>query len=269
LAANQARELRDREGRSLDELRAECGFEGSLESVRLRPGIYAYFVELHIEQGPILEAEGLQIGLVTGIAAPASGQILIEGEGGHAGGLLMADRRDALAAAADLILAVEKCAKNTGSEDTVATVGVCEVFPGAVNSVPSRVKLSLDVRDIDLARRDGVLRGIEAACNEVSKRRRVRVIVDVQTADAPALCSENILLAARGACDLLGLSYREMVSRAYHDSLFLSRIAPTAMIFIPCRGGVSHRPDEYSSPGQIQAGVQVLAHTIAELSSAA
>ena len=105
---------------------------------------------------------------MTHIAAPASQRILIEGEGGHAGGKLMPGRKDALAAAAELILALEAAAKSTGAIDTVGTVGVCEVFPGAVNSIPSRVRLETDVRDTDGARRDRVLDALKASCAEVS-----------------------------------------------------------------------------------------------------
>ena len=154
--------LRDKEGRGLDELRTQAGFTGPLESVALPQGRFHQFVELHIEQGPFLEQEGIDLGLVTHIAAPASLRILIEGEGGHAGGKLMPGRKDALAAAAELILALEAAAKSTGAIDTVGTVGVCEVFPGAVNSIPSRVRLETDIRDIDRARRDSVLDALQS-----------------------------------------------------------------------------------------------------------
>ena len=150
LSPDHARTLRDKEGHSLDELRTNAGFTGDLASVILGPGHYHAFVELHIEQGPLLEREGLDLGIVTHIAAPASYRILIEGEGGHAGAMLAkATRHDApeAAAAAELILALESAAKSSGVIDTVATVGVCEVFPGAVNSVPSRVRLETDIRD--------------------------------------------------------------------------------------------------------------------------
>src|SRR5439155_25038593 len=106
----------------------------------------------HVEQGPVLEAKDLAVGVVTAIAAPASLRIWIEGEGGHAGTVLMPYRRDAFLAAAEIALAVEGAAKSTGAIDTVGTVGVCEVFPGAVNSIPSRVKVEIDVRDTDVER---------------------------------------------------------------------------------------------------------------------
>jgi len=267
LTAESAAKLRDKDDQSLDEVRRAAGFIAPLASAQLRPGHYAHFVELHIEQGPILEREGLDIGIVTAIAAPASSRITIEGEGGHAGAMLMPIRKDALAAASEVILAVEAAALATGVIDTVATVGMCDVFPGAVNSVPSRVRLSLDVRDIDEGRRDKVLADIQQACEATAAKRGVIITTKVINSDAPASCSPLILDAIEAACNEEQISSQRMVSRAYHDSLFMARICPIAMIFIPCRGGVSHRPDEFSTPESIAQGSRILAKTLATLSS--
>jgi N-carbamoyl-L-amino-acid hydrolase len=267
LTPMQACALRDKEGRGLNELRSHAGFSGLLESVALPKGRFHQFIELHIEQGPLLEQEGVDLGLATHIAAPASMRILIEGEGGHAGGKLMPGRKDALAAAAELILALEAAARATGAIDTVGTVGVCEVFPGAVNSIPSRVRLETDIRDISAARRDRVIDVLKNSCAEVAQRRGVSVATEMLNADPPATCDPAILDAMEQAAQASGKTYKRMVSRAYHDSLFMARIAPVAMLFIPCRGGVSHRPDEYASPEWIGSGVNVLARTLAALSS--
>jgi ureidoglycolate amidohydrolase len=258
-------QLRDKEGKTLDQWRAAAGFTGGLADVRLPAGYYAAFVELHIEQGPRLERDGVPLGVVTAIAAPASWRIWIEGEGGHAGAVLMPQRRDAFCAAAEIVLAVENAAQSTGAVDTVGTVGVCDVFPGAVNSVPSRVRLEMDVRDIDGARRDSVLEEIKHACEEVALRRGVAVRTEVVNADPPAECDPRIVDALERAASVHGLAFQKMVSRAYHDTLFMSRIAPTAMLFIPCRGGVSHRPDEYAAPEAIAQGALVLAEALGEL----
>ena len=136
LTPQQALALRDKEGRTLEEWRVQAGLPGPLDSVAVKPGRFHQFVELHIEQGPYLEQESLDVGLVTHIAAPASQRIVIEGEGGHAGGKLMPGRKDALAAAAELILALEAAAKSTGAIDTVGTVGICEVFPAPSTAFP-------------------------------------------------------------------------------------------------------------------------------------
>ncbi len=179
----------------------------------------------------------------------------------------MPDRNDALCAAAELILAIESAARNSGAADTVATVGICEVFPGAVNSIPSRVRLSIDIRDTDLARRDAVMKITENACRAISEKRRVSIEPEVLNADAPADCAPAIVKALSHSCRKHGLTFLPMVSRAYHDSLFMAGIAPTAMLFIPCRNGYSHRPDEYASPEDIVRGTLVLAETLATLSA--
>jgi ureidoglycolate amidohydrolase len=260
-----ADQYKDRDGVSLQDARWACGFEGSLETVRLPPGTYSAFVEMHIEQGPMLEQHNVPLGVVTAIAAPASLTIRIDGQGGHAGAVLMPDRHDAFLAAAEIALAVESSARSSGSIDTVGTVGVCELFPGAVNSIPSRVRMEVDVRDIDEARRNEVLQKIELTCEEVAHRRGVQIKIELVNADPPAQCDTHVVDTLVQACETQGLPFERMISRAYHDSLFMSRIAPTAMLFIPCRGGVSHRPDEYASPEAISQGTLVLAETLAQL----
>jgi N-carbamoyl-L-amino-acid hydrolase len=257
--------LADSSGASLRHVRQKAGFHGDLASTKLAPGHYAGFVELHIEQGPLLEQRGVPIGVVTAIAAPASLRIAIQGEGGHAGAMLMPYRHDAFLAAAEIALAIETAALATGAIDTVATTGICEVFPGLVNSVPSKAKLEADIRDIDGARRDGVISRLETACKDTAAKRGVTVTTEVVNCDDPASCDPKIVATIAAVCESENIRYDRMVSRAYHDSLFMSRICPASMIFIPCRNGVSHRPDEYSSPEAIATGTRVLAETLLRL----
>ena len=266
LSVETAKRLTDSEGKSLEDVRGNAGLRGGLDEVKLPGSYYKAFVELHIEQGPLLERQQTPLGVVTNIAAPASMRIVVEGAGGHAGGVLMPDRRDALCAAAELILAIEDAARSSGAVDTVATVGICEVFPGAVNSIPSRVRLSADIRDTDLERRDLVIKAMENACNAISAKRKLAIHIEQLNADAPAQCAPSVVEALSDACRKHQQRFLPMVSRAYHDSLFMSRIAPTAMLFIPCRNGYSHRPDEYASPEDIARGVLVLAGALAMLS---
>ena len=267
LPANAATQLSDNEGQTIEQVRKHAGFLGELQQVTLPDHYYKGFVELHIEQGPLLEREGQALGVVERIAAPASLRVTVEGEGGHAGAVLMPDRRDALCAAAELILALESAARASGAIDTVATVGICDVFPGAVNSIPARVRLSVDLRDTDLARRDTVLKSLEEACRTTSAKRQVKIHTELLNADAPAQSDPGILRALRRACQQHQFSALTMTSRAYHDSLFMSRIAPMAMLFIPCRHGYSHRPDEYASPEDIARGTLILAETLAVLAA--
>jgi len=256
---------RGKESETLAEVRSRAGFDGPLSAVHLKAGHYHAWVELHIEQGPLLEREQIPIGIVTAIAAPASYRFEINGVGGHAGALLMPDRRDALCAAAEIILSIEKHVLATKAIDTVGTAGTCDVYPGAVNSVPSRVTLQVDVRDIDPGRRENVMREVRLDVQELALRRGVKVEETLVNADEPALCSEHVVGVIHSVCHDAAISAKHMVSRAYHDSLFMARIAPIAMIFIPCRGGVSHRPDEYASPESIADGTRVLAGTLARL----
>jgi ureidoglycolate amidohydrolase len=265
LTAEAAKKLNDSDGVGVDDVRRKAGFSGELEGVKLPSRYYKAFVELHIEQGPLLEREQIPLGLVTRIAAPAGLRVVIEGAGGHAGGVLMPDRRDALCAAAELILAIENAARTRGAVDTVATVGMCDVFPGAVNSIPARVRLSVDVRDTNLERRDGVMRVMEEAERAIAAKRGVTIEQELLNADAPADSGPAVVEALSRACEKHGFRSMPMTSRAYHDSLFVSRISPMAMLFIPCRNGYSHRPDEYASPEDIARGALVLAETLASL----
>jgi ureidoglycolate amidohydrolase len=259
------------EGLTLHDVRTAAGFTGSLDTVKLPADYYRAWVELHIEQGPLLERDGIDLGIVTNIAAPASYRYIIEGFGGHAGALLMPDRRDALCAAAELILSVERhtLAANAASHgvDSVATIGTVAVHPGAVNSVPSRVTLMLDIRDTDVARRDAIMNALHADIREIEARRRVKVTEEQINADIPAISDPHISATLEAVCQSEGVPYKKMVSRAYHDSSFMARVAPIAMLFIPCRAGVSHRPDEYAAPGSIALGTRVLALTLAKLAN--
>ncbi len=266
LDAGAGERLRDSRGLTLNQIRESAGFSGALEDTQLAAGYYAAFVELHIEQGPLLERAGLPIGIVTAIAAPAALRLSIEGEGGHAGAVLMPDRHDAFLAAAEIALALEQLALSTGAIDSVGTSGVCEVFPGAINSIPSRVRLEIDIRDTDEQRRDGLLSAFNTATGEIAARRGVYIQGEIISTDPPAICDPKIVGVLEAACQSHALGYQKMVSRAYHDSLFVSRFAPAAMVFIPCRGGVSHRPDEYASPAAIASGATVLAEALAKLS---
>ena len=267
ISVEKVQSLRDREGRSLDQLRAAAGYSGPLESVRLPNGYYHSFVELHIEQGPILEEKGIPIGIVEHIAGPSSYRVTLHGEGGHAGAVLMPVRRDAMLAGAEIALAVEHAAKNSGSPDTVGTVGVFRIEPGAVNSVPFKAYLEIDLRDARMESRSKAFTEIRAAAEAACARRGVRLEFEEINADPPAAGDRRTIEIAESVCAALGLKSMRMVSRAYHDSLFMARVSPTTMIFIPCLNGWSHRPEEFSTIEHIASGAEVLAHTMARLST--
>ncbi len=265
LTPARAAALLDVQGRSLETWRRRAGCRGRLDSVPLSKQVYSAFVELHIEQGPILEREKISIGVVEKIAAPSTLRLQLTGVGGHAGATLMPGRRDALLAGAEIALAVEQAVLNCGSPDAVGTTGVFKIEPGAVNSVPCRAWLEVDVRDTQVRTRARALAQIEAAARAICRRRKIGLKLERLNVDPPAICDPALVKTIAGICRAQKISCQRMISRAYHDSLFMARVCPTTMIFIPCFKGYSHRPDEYSSPAQIKRGVQVLAETLAVL----
>ncbi len=180
----------------------------------------------------------------------------------------MPARHDALCGASEFVLALEKAAKNSGSPDTVATTGVLRVSPGAINSIPARVEMEVDLRDIRLDSRSATWAAVTASLEEISARRGLTTSTSVINQDPPATCDPALVDAVETAAKARGYTCRRMISRAYHDSLFMARLAPTTMIFIPCRNGWSHRPDEFSSPEQMEKGVAVLADVLAKVSTA-
>ena len=228
---------------------------------------YAAFVELHIEQGPSLEQLGIPIGVVDAIAGPSSYRVTLTGEGGHAGAVLMPDRHDAGLAGAEIALAVERAALDSAAPTRSARPACSASRPNAINSIPC----DRDARDRfpgHAARH--AHRGVGAA----SKRRSPRSARGAasrgrsrrSTRTRPRTCAPALVDLVVDVAAALGHRVERLVSRAYHDSLFMAQLCPTTMIFIPCRGGVSHRPDEYSSPEAIAAGATVLAHALARLS---
>jgi len=270
LSPAQALALRSKQADSLLELKENAGYfeDPTLTSVRLSPGAYHAFLELHIEQGPLLEQDAFDIAAVEKIAAPSAFRFRLEGSGGHAGGVLMPGRRDALLAAAEIALAVEKAALDSGCPDTVATTGVLTIEPGAINSIPCRALMEIDLRDTNVKTRQKAFDEIQAAATEISARRNVELRFESINSDPPAICDPGLVDLILREAEANQLKARRQISRAYHDSLFMALLCPTAMIFIPCRNGYSHRPDEYSSPEQIAAGVQVLGGVLRELAGA-
>ncbi|XWS53861.1 hypothetical protein CRYUN_Cryun10bG0036600 [Craigia yunnanensis] len=258
--------------------------EDDLSSVFLKKGSYSAFVELHIEQGPILEEEDISllnvtaasfspcvsIGIVTAIAAPASIKVDFEGNDGHAGAVLMPNRNDAGLAAAELALAVEKHVLESGSIDTVGTIGILELHPGAINSIPSKSHLEIGMyhtRDIDEKRRNVVIEKIHQSAIAIARKRKLTLSeFKIVNQDPPVLSEKSIIEAMEAASKELNLAQKFMISRAYHDSLFMARISPIGMIFIPCYKGYSHKPEEYASTQDIANGVKVLVLTLAKLS---
>lgn len=223
------------------------------------------FVELHIEQGAVLEQRGVGLGVVERIAAPHQLRVTFSGKPRHAGSTPMALRLDALCGAAELVLAVERLARESPSGTTVGTVGTVAVAPGAVNVIPGEVTVDVDVRDVVLDPREQVVASIEEATAEIAARRGLESVVRQMVFDTPAPCDPRIVATVRSACEELGTPYLEMTSGAYHDAMVLGARVPIGMIFVPSRDGLSHHPEEYTEPAQLELGVKVLTRTLAKL----
>jgi ureidoglycolate amidohydrolase len=260
--------LRDRDGVSMAEALRAAGFEPDrLAEARIDPATIHALVELHIEQGAVLERGGEAIGVVTAIAAPHDFRVALRGAATHAGATPMDLRRDALAGAAEAMLVIERLAQQSPSGTTVGTVGVVRVRPGAINVVPGEVELDVDVRDSDLAAREQVVSSILTAAEAIAGRRGLEVDVAPIVEDAPVACDAAVVEAAEASCRELDLAHRRMASGAYHDAMIMGRHVPIGMVFVPSVGGISHHPDEYTAPEDLDRGVRVLAGTLARLAA--
>ncbi len=232
------------------------------EATRVRGSVYAY-VELHIEQGRILESKKIPLGIVTGIAGPAWLRFTLIGEAAHAGTTPMNLRRDALAAAAAVIGRIEGEAARTGT--SVGTVGQLELSPGGINIIPGQVTFSVDLRDID----EGVRNDLEARILHeaalLCEKRGCELETKTIQRSAPTPCSALVQDAAREACETLGLEPFGLASGAGHDGMHLAELCPIGMIFVRSKDGLSHNPAEYSSRDDCAAGAEVLYRTLLKL----
>lgn len=231
-----------------------------------RQDIEAY-LELHIEQGPVLEVEQRDIGIVTAIAGIARIEITVEGRADHAGTTPMGSRRDALVAASQLVLGIERLATNMSRQPRyfAATVGEFAMLPNAANVVPAHVRLLIDIRSEQSEDLATFVAALEDLCGSVAAGSETEVSLK-RISDASAVQMDAGLGAAlREAVDRLGGSHRPIASGAGHDAAFLARIAPAAMIFIPCLGGRSHSPDEFAKTEDITFGAAVLMETVRAL----
>jgi ureidoglycolate amidohydrolase len=260
--------LRDREGISMAAALRSAGLDPErVGEARIDPaGVHA-LMELHIEQGVVLEAAGDSIGIVTAIAAPHDFRLTFRGAATHAGATPMDLRRDALAGAAEWMGELERVVRASRSGTTVGTVGVIRARPGAINVVPGEAELDVDIRDSDLAAREDVVERVVGAARSIAARRSLDVEMTPIVDDTPVACDEAVVDAAEAAVRELGLRYRRMTSGAYHDAMIIGSRVPIGMIFVPSAGGLSHHPDEHTEPEDIERGVQVLAGTLARLAA--
>jgi allantoate deiminase len=232
------------------------------EAIRSKESLKA-FIELHIEQGKVLECHNLSVGIVSGIVNELWMKCTVKGEAGHAGATPMTLRTDALVAAAEMIQVIEREAKKTGT--TVATVGKLKVLPGGINIIPGIVEFTLDLRDISQDVSDIVETQIFKEFERICLERSVELQTEILQRIPPAPCSEDFQQAAQKACSQLGLKHFTLPSGAGHDAMQMINICPIGMIFIRSKDGVSHNPAEWSTPEDCADGANVLYHTLLDL----
>jgi N-carbamoyl-L-amino-acid hydrolase len=258
--------LRDAEGVTLKEAALRVGANiQALALARRRPEEFKAFLELHIEQGRVLQETQKQIGVVTAIAAPTRWFIEIEGRADHSGATPMNLRYDALPAAAELILAVERLGRQESVHQTVATIGTANLKPGAMNVIPGHVGLGLDVRGIDKGSMNRTVEGIRRELEDISRRRHVGYRMHELSEEDPLVLDEGMVNTLQNACEKRGISYRMMPSGAGHDAMNMAKLTHTGLIFIPCRDGISHSPQEKAELDDIALGAEVLLGAVLEL----
>ncbi len=218
------------------------------------------FFEVHIEQGPYLEADGKDIGVVTGVQAMRWYEVTVTGQDTHAGTTPMPRRHDALLGAARLVETVNASARKSGS--AVGTVGLLEVKPGAPNVVPGEVFFMIDMRDSDPAVLDRMESEIAQAAKTLEAELGLAIALKTIWTQPPQAFDPGCIAAVRAAAKVSGYSTRDMISGAGHDAAYVARVAPASMIFVPCKDGISHNEAEYSSKEQCAAGAQVLLQTV-------
>lgn len=226
------------------------------------------FLELHIEQGPILENKQKDIGIVTHVAAPHRFKLNIQGITSHSGSTPMPMRTDALTAAAEIILQIEEIGNTYHNQGIVTTVGYADVYPNSMNAIPGEVTLLIDIRGKEAAIREKVVEKIQQQINAICDGRQIGYTLDDLGQDQPGSFNSDIGAISEKHCEAFHYSYRYMYSGAGHDAMNFVPICPTSMLFIPCKAGISHSPHESVTSDQIAKGIDILIATTIELAQA-
>lgn len=251
-----------------DGIRKVGGNPDRLDLAERKAGEVKAYIELHIEQGAILDAENIDIGVVEGIVGIRWWDVTIEGFANHAGTTPMDKRFDAMVSAADFVLAVNRVATTMPGRQ-VATVGRIQAKPGAPNVIPGEVVMSLEIRDLDAWKMQQVFEGIQSEARQVAAARSTPIrFREIETL-APAPTDQRMRRIIAASADELGMSFKQMPSGAGHDAQDMASIAPTGMIFVPSRDGISHSPQEYTAPEDMANGASVLLKTVLEIDGGA
>jgi hydantoinase/carbamoylase family amidase len=256
----------DPQGTRLADVLSSLGISPrNLRQLQREPKSLKAYLELHIEQGPVLEAKGKRIGLVTSIAAPSRFRIVFKGRADHSGTTPMEMRKDALVASAQLIEYVETVCRKYSSMAkgrVVGTVGAMKIEPGVINAVPGRAELSLDIRSTSAQSKARVARMVKDQARVIARRRGLRIEVLKIREETPVPLDPGLLRLTETICKSKGINYEIMPSGAGHDAMQMAKITPAAMIFVPSRRGISHNPLEWTDPDDIALGAQLLMETL-------
>ncbi len=258
--------MKDKNGISFYDALEAAGFEPEkIDTVKKNQGDYHAFIELHIEQGPVLESERKSIGIVTAIAAPTRMEINIKGKADHSGNTPMNLRKDALTGACEIVLALERIARNEAGKHTVGTVGDVQVTPGAMNVIPGEVTLLVDIRDIASNDKDMAYDKFLKKIEDVGNKRDLIIEHQLLVSDTPVQLSSKIINTIQKETEELGYPYKVMHSGAGHDAMNLVPITDVGMIFIPSVDGVSHNIHEFTEIEDICKGTEVLFASLCKL----
>jgi beta-ureidopropionase / N-carbamoyl-L-amino-acid hydrolase len=247
---------KDVEGTSVGEALRSIGYAGGA-----RPHEVGAYFEAHIEQGPVLEDTRTTIGVVQGALGQRWFDVLITGQDAHAGPTPMELRKDALLAAAELTLEVNRIA-GAFPDYARGTVGHMQVKPNSRNVIPGEVRMTVDLRNARDATLGAMTKYLKQAAERIARQRRVSLSLEEVVYFPPSEFAPELVSRVRAAAEELGLSHRDIVSGAAHDAVYLSRIAPTAMVFVPCEGGISHNEIESARPQDLAAGCNVLLRAV-------
>jgi allantoate deiminase len=239
-------------------LRAYGKMHLDIPAAAYRPQDAAAYVEVHIEQGPVLEAKGEPLGVVTGIVGQTRLRVTVAGEAGHAGTVPMALRHDAFAGAAEMALALERIARENPDDGMVGTVGRIEAMPGAVNIIPGRVVFTVDLRSLTDELRTAAVERFKADVQAIAQARGLKAHVENFHEVATAHCAAPLQDALALSVTELGHNAIRLPSGAGHDAQIMSRLCPSAMLFVRCRGGISHNPAEFASVSDMGLAIAAL-----------
>lgn len=247
-----------------DKIRRIGGDPASIEESRPEPGSVAAYVELHVEQGSVLESEGIDVGIVEGIVGIDHHDVVVEGTANHAGTTPMGRRHNALLTASELVLSVDRIVRSIGGCQ-VGTIGRLLVEPCAPNVIPGRVELTVELRDVDESRLESAWTRIAGELEEISTKYGTSVHYGLRQSLEGALLDPGVCDAIEAVAGRLGLSSKRMPSGAGHDAQKLAALCPSGMIFVPSAEGISHSPKELTTPEDVENGANMLLHTVLEL----